>query len=239
MCNFTSKQISVKNTIIFFFLFSTLLVKAQIPALENYNPVWNSQSNNSSESMPLGGGDIGLNVWVEKGDLYCYFSRSGTFDEHNTLLKLGRVKITLTPNPFKDNEGFRQELVLKDGYIIIAQNNAKIKLWVDVFKPVIHIDLESKTSLKMTASYESWRYKNRDSKGKANNANSYKWAPQGDIVTFKDSISFENNGIKFYHKNRENTVFDVAVKQQKMESVKDQMLNPIGNLTFWWIYDGG
>ncbi len=232
MCNFTSKQISVKNTIIFFFLFSTLLVKAQIPALENYNPIWNSQSNNSSESMPLGGGDIGLNVWVEKGDLYCYFSRSGTFDEHNTLLKLGRVKITLTPNPFKDNEGFRQELVLKDGYIIIAQNNAKIKLWVDVFKPVIHIDLESKTSLKMTASYESWRYKNRDSKGKANNANSYKWAPQGDIVTFKDSISFENNGIKFYHKNRENTVFDVAVKQQKMESVKDQMLNPIGNLTF-------
>lgn len=232
MCNFTSKQISVKNTIIFFFLFSTLLVKAQIPALENYNPVWNSQSNNSSESMPLGGGDIGLNVWVEKGDLYCYFSRSGTFDEHNTLLKLGRVKITLTPNPFKDNEGFRQELVLKDGYIIIAQNNAKIKLWVDVFKPVIHIDLESKTSLKMTASYENWRYKNRDLKGKANNANSYKWAPQGDIVTFKDSISFENNGIKFYHKNRENTVFDVAVKQQKMESVKDQMLNPIGNLTF-------
>ncbi|MFH6962708.1 DUF5703 domain-containing protein [Flavobacterium plurextorum] len=222
----------MKNTIIFFFLFSTLLVKAQIPALENYNPVWNSQSNNSSDSMPLGGGDIGLNVWVEKGDLYCYFSRSGTFDEHNTLLKLGRVKITLTPNPFKDNEGFRQELVLKDGYIIIAQNNAKIKLWVDVFKPVIHIDLESKTSLKMTASYESWRYKNRDSKGKANNANSYKWAPQGDIVTFKDSISFENNGIKFYHKNRENTVFDVAVKQQKMESVKDQMLNPIGNLTF-------
>ncbi|UUW08071.1 DUF5703 domain-containing protein [Flavobacterium plurextorum] len=222
----------MKNTIIFFFLFSTLLVKAQIPALENYNPIWNSQSNNSSESMPLGGGDIGLNVWVEKGDLYCYFSRSGTFDEHNTLLKLGRVKITLTPNPFKDNEGFRQELVLKDGYIIIAQNNAKIKLWVDVFKPVIHIDLESKTSLKMTASYESWRYKNRDSKGKANNANSYKWAPQGDIVTFKDSISFENNGIKFYHKNRENTVFDVAVKQQKMESVKDQMLNPIGNLTF-------
>ncbi|MEG1230546.1 MAG: DUF5703 domain-containing protein [Flavobacterium sp.] len=222
----------MKNTIIFFFLFSTLLVKAQIPVLENYNPIWNSQSNNSSDSMPLGGGDIGLNVWVEKGDLYCYFSRSGTFDEHNTLLKLGRVKITLTPNPFKDNEGFRQELVLKDGYIIIAQNNAKIKLWVDVFKPVIHIDLESKTSLKMTASYESWRYKNRDLKGKANNANSYKWAPQGDIVTFKDSISFENNGIKFYHKNRENTVFDVAVKQQKMESVKDQMLNPIGNLTF-------
>ena len=190
------------------------------------------QSNNASESMPLGGGDIGLNVWVEKGDLYFYFSRSGTFDEHNTLLKLGRVKVALTPNPFKDNEGFHQELVLKDGCILIAQNNTKIKLWVDVFKPIIHLDLESKSPVQMTASYESWRYRNRDSKGKANNANSYKWAPQGEIITYKDSISFENNGIKFYHRDRENTVFDVAVKQQKMESVKEQMLNPLANLTF-------
>ncbi len=164
----------MKKITIFFFLISTLLAKAQIPVLENYNQVWTTQSNNSSESMPLGGGDIGLNVWVEKGDLYFYFSRSGTFDEHNTLLKLGRVKVTLTPNPFKDDEGFRQELVLKDGYISIAQKDTKIKLWVDVFKPVIHLNLDSKKPLKMTASYESWHYKNRDSKGKANNANSYK-----------------------------------------------------------------
>jgi hypothetical protein len=170
--------------------------------------------------------------------LYFYFSRSGTFDEHNTLLKLGRVKVTLTPNPFKDNEGFSQELILKDGYISITQNNTKIKLWVDVFKPVIHLDLESKTALKMTASYETWRYKNRDSKGKANNANSYKWAPQGEIITYKDSISFENNGVKFYHRNRQQTVFDVAVKQQKMESVKGQMLNPLANLTFGGFMQG-
>ncbi|MFV8374500.1 DUF5703 domain-containing protein [Flavobacterium sp. LB1P62] len=222
----------MKYSTIYIFLFFTLLTKAQIPVLDNYNQIWRTQSNNSSESMPLGGGDIGLNVWVEKGDLYFYFSRSGTFDEHNALLKLGRIKVTLTPNPFKDSEGFHQELVLKDGYISTAQNNTKIKLWVDVFKPVIHLDLESKTPLQMTASYESWRHKDRDSKGKANNANSYKWAPQGEIVTFKDSIAFENNGVKFYHRNREQTVFDVAVKQQKMESVKDQMLNPLANLTF-------
>jgi hypothetical protein len=222
----------MKNTIYIFFFFITLFAKAQIPVLENYNQVWNTQSHNSSESMPLGGGDIGMNVWVEKGDLYFYFSRSGTFDEHNTLLKLGRVKVSLTPNPFKDNEGFRQELVLKDGYVLVSQNNTKIKLWVDVFKPVIHLNLESKTPLKMTASYESWRHFNRPSKGKANNANSYKWAPQGEIFTFKDSVSFENNGAKFYHRNREQTVFDVAVKQQKMESVKEQMMNPLANLTF-------
>ncbi|WP_308991002.1 DUF5703 domain-containing protein [Mariniflexile litorale] len=219
-------------------LFLSLFVKAQIPVLENYNQIWTIQSKNSSESMPLGGGDIGVNVWVEQGDLYFYFSRSGTFDEHNTLLKLGRVKVQLEPNPFKDNEGFRQELKLKDGYVSVSQNNTKIKLWVDVFSPVIHLDAVSDVPVNMKASYESWRYKNRDVKGKANNANSYKWAPQGDIITYQDSISFENNAVKFYHKNRENTVFDVVVEQQKMESVKDQMMNPIKNLTFGGIMKG-
>jgi len=228
----------MKQIVIFVFLGMSLFVKAQLPMLENYNQVWTSQSENSSESMPLGGGDIGLNVWVEKGNLYFYVSRSGTFDEHNTLLKLGRVKIELTPNPFKDNDGFQQELVLKDGYIKIAQNNTKIKLWVDVFNPVIHLDLQSEQPLKMKASYESWRYKNREVKGKANNANSYKWAPQGDIITYQDSISFENSGVKFYHKNREETVFDVTVKQQKMESVKGQMMNPLKHLTFGGFMEG-
>ncbi|WP_231129559.1 DUF5703 domain-containing protein [Flavobacterium sufflavum] len=222
----------MKKLILISFLFITLCAKAQISTLENYNQVWKTQSNNSSESMPLGGGDIGLNVWVEKGDLYAYISKSGTFDEHNTLLKLGRIKVSLSPNPFKDNEGFKQELSLKDGFIVVSQNGTSVKLWVDVFNPVIHVDVVSKNPTEMKVAYESWRYKNRDSKGKANNANSYKWAPQGDIITYKDSISFEGNAVQFYHRNRANTVFDVAVKQQKMESVKDQMMNPIANLTF-------
>src|SRR5215210_8015418 len=60
---------------------------------------WDSQSRNASESMPCGGGDIGLNVWVENGDILFYVARSGTFDENNALLKLGRVRIKMSPNP--------------------------------------------------------------------------------------------------------------------------------------------
>jgi hypothetical protein len=44
------------------FLCFTLLAQS-FP--ENYNVVWTSQSKNSSESMPCGGGGVGLNVWVE------------------------------------------------------------------------------------------------------------------------------------------------------------------------------
>lgn len=40
---------------------------AQLPS--SYDIIWTTPSNNPSESMPCGGGDIGMNVWVEKGDV--------------------------------------------------------------------------------------------------------------------------------------------------------------------------
>ena len=43
--------------------------------------------------MPVGGFDIGCNVWVEEGSIYFYFGRSNGFDENNALLKSGRIKI--------------------------------------------------------------------------------------------------------------------------------------------------
>ncbi|MHC4062120.1 MAG: DUF5703 domain-containing protein, partial [Planctomycetota bacterium] len=78
--------------------------------LENYNVIWNSQSEKSPDSMPVGGGDIGLNVWVENNELLFYIARSGTFDENNQMLKLGRVRVRITPNPFSQDGQFRQEL---------------------------------------------------------------------------------------------------------------------------------
>ena len=39
--------------------------------------VWTSQSANSSGSMPCGGHDVGMNVWVENGDMLFYIQQSG------------------------------------------------------------------------------------------------------------------------------------------------------------------
>src|SRR5690606_12023869 len=158
--------------------------------------------------------------------------RSGTFDEHNTFLKLGRLKLELTPNPFAQGDGFRQELVLEDGYIKIEQNGVQVKFWVDVFHPVIHLEVESEDKIQTKLSYENWRYKDKEIKGRANNANSYKWAPQGKIISYADTIKFQKNGILFFHRNRQYTVFDVAMKQQGLEAYKDSLMNPLEKLTF-------
>lgn len=218
-----------------------LIAKAQPPELRSCDIVWNSQSENSGESMPCGGGDIGLNVWVENGDLYFYLSKSGTFDENNTFLKLGRVRVRLSPNPF-NGTNFSQQLSLADGSVIVNGTNGnlhtKVKLWVDVYHPVIHIAINSTKPIKAEADYESWRYRDRATDGLENNQDSRKWAKKGEVKTFRDNIDFKNNAVVFYHQNKDSSIFDATVKDEGMEAVKLQMFNPLYHLIFGGMMKG-
>lgn len=193
--------------------------------------------------MPCGGGDIGLNVWVEKGDLLFYIARSGTFDQNNSLLKQGRVRVKLSPNPFESPNDFTQELRLQEGSVQITARkgnlSSTIQIWVDVFQPLIHVEVTGTKATLAEVIYENWRYKDRVSKGKENNQNSYKFAPQGEIVTRKDEVQFRDNAVVFYHENGSGpSIFDVTVRQQQLESVKDSLDNPLRNLTFGGILSG-
>lgn len=209
---------------------------------QHANVVWNAPSRNSSESMPCGGGDIGMNIWVEEGDVLFYLSRSGTFDENNCQLKQGRFRLRLSPNPFKDAKDFRQELKLKEGYVEVSAEGTQIQIWADVFHPVVHVEIANAQPLQAEVFYENWRYKERLIRKGEGQQCSYKWASPKGTVTGADFISpsadKENqpeamaNRLLFYHHNAEETVFDVAVAQQGMEDVKSQMMNPLKHLTF-------
>ncbi|GAB3325066.1 DUF5703 domain-containing protein [Larkinella ripae] len=212
-------------------------VLAQPSPVDAYNLVWTSPSKNSSEAIPCGGGDIGLNVWVEKGDLLVYIGRSGTFDHNNTVLKLGRLRLKLSPNPFDEGATFKQELVLNKGQVVINGSrsglSAQLTVWVDVFRPVVHVDVSCNKPIKTEVAFESWRHTDRVTKGRENNANSYKWAPPAEVKTLKDGIEFRNNDLLFYHRNGpERSAFDVTVQQQGLDSVKSQLFNPLADLTF-------
>jgi len=212
---------------------------AQVPA--DYNIVWTTQSKNSSESIPCGGGDIGMNVWVENGDLLIYVARSGSFNEDNALMKAGRIRIKLSPNPF-NGKTFKQELHLQEGYVTIdGQNNgtkATVKIWADVFSPVVHIDVNANKKIKVEAAYESWRYQDRIIKARENFANSWKWAAPKNNVYKKDIIDYNGNEVLFYHHNSDETIFDATVAQQGMDSVKDQLYNPLRRLAFGGSFSG-
>ena len=189
---------------------------------------WRTQSQNSSESMPCGGGDIGMNVWVEQGDVLFYVSQSGSFDENNTLLKAGRFRLSLSPG--LNMEHFRQTLHLEEGYVEVSDGQLSIQLWADVWKPVVHVDVSSpRIKQSMAITYENWRTKEIELTKRERFQTSYKFAAPKGLTTHADSVVATNDGVIFMHQNSEETIFDATVSQQGMDAVKGRLYNPLKN----------
>jgi len=207
---------------------------------EHYNIIWNSQSQNSSESMPCGGGDIGLNVWVENGELLFYIQRSGCFDENNEYLKLGRIRLRLDPNPFSPESVFRQELKLREGYIEIfgknKKNQATINVWVEIHRPVVHVDMRANYPISAEVAYEGWRNEDVElpDDGKNSRFGCFSWdCYPGKVIRYHDEVGYEGNKVLFYHRNRDDKLlFDYMVCQQGLESVKESLVNTQKGRTF-------
>ena len=140
-------------------------VQAQKRILNDYNISWTSPSVNSQGSMPLGNGDIGVNAWVEEnGDLVFYLSKTDSWSENGQLLKLGEIRVSLSPNPYNKNS-FLQELKLEQGEILVNYGQSKIRLWVDANHPTVQVDIDSKTPVQAQVSFEPWRKTRRQIKG--------------------------------------------------------------------------
>lgn len=150
---------------------STVTAQSASPRLEDYDVVWNKPSADSSGSMPVGNGDIALNAWMENnGDLVFYIGKNDAWSGDTTspgygaygLIKLGRVRVSLSPNPFAPPaQGFRQSLLLREGLFeaSVGEEGKKsvILLWVDANRPVIHVQCAATSPVQMKVSLESWR----------------------------------------------------------------------------------
>ncbi len=139
-------------------------------SVSDYNVVWETQSKNSTESMPLAGGMLGLNVWVEKGDLLFMMASTSCQNEMGKQVKLGLVRLHLAADPFANE--FKQELHLAQSEIVVSGNSAsggavKVTLWCGVEEPIIHVRVESAKSDNITVSYETWAEQKIEFKGKS------------------------------------------------------------------------
>jgi len=92
--------------------------------------------------MPLGNGDIGINVWVEPcGDLVFYIGKTDAWGEFGQLYKVGRVRVSLRVDgvPLLAGESFRWALRLEEGAIVVTADRGEARLWVDAHHPNIHL----------------------------------------------------------------------------------------------------
>ena len=186
---------------------------------KSYNVVWDSPSKDALDAMPLSGRKgAGANVWVQDGSIWLYLAHNGAYDEEARLLKLGCVR--LTPKDTKlGGTGFRQELDLASGTILISQGDFKASLWFA--GETLIFESESGKPQHFDVAFGSWRNQHRDSL-------------RLDMFRFvsvnPDNITKGKDGFSWFHRNADFGVNVVNLAKQQgipAEAVHDITTNRI------------
>ncbi|MFZ1080919.1 MAG: DUF5703 domain-containing protein [Candidatus Kryptoniota bacterium] len=227
--------------ILFFFLsivLSTSFVSAQSKeSVAAYDVVWDSLGTNENSSMPLGNGDIALNVWTEKnGDIVLLIAKSDAWSENGELLKLGRVRVSLEPNPFVNSASFAQTLKLETGDVELHSGNNFARIWVDANNPVVHVQVQTEAPVKLKATSGVWRTKEYHLNSQAiedTQLGFFEWGTDPDGLTFyPDSIlPAKDNRVSWCHFNT-HSIYPLVFEQEHLGSMLPKYPDPLMHRCF-------
>jgi len=206
--------------------------------LSTYDVVWHSPSKDAAGSMPIGNGEVVLNVWAEDttGDLLILIARTDSISEISRILKLGRIRIHLNNSPFKNASDFTQRLNLRDGVINISARGSQLKVFVDSGSHVIHVRGNLAKPTTISAALESWRNAPRELP-KAEYASA--WTAQNapfPLIESADVIANQNGNLTFYHHNSTSIVQRIWENQTLTNA--PGRFDPLKDLTFGGLVRG-
>jgi alpha-L-fucosidase 2 len=183
---------------------------------------WATLGNDENDSMPIGNGDLAANVWTEQnGDLVLLVAKSDALTEWGKLVKLGRVRIQLTPNPFVGATNFSQTLHLEDGRIEIKSGANSVQVWADANRPTLHVEAKLEQPATLSAKLELWRTTKPDKGGM------FELGGPISIETAADTVfPASANQITWCHFNP-SSLYPIVLKQEHLESVLQKYPDPL------------
>lgn len=199
--------------------------------LDPLNVVWSTPSADAAGSMPIGNGRFGANVWVEpSGDILLLLSRTDAWSEACRLLKLGRLRVRLDPNPLPAGP-FRQVVVLREGRIDLTLGDTRLEVWIDPDHDVLWISGESGSAHRVEARLETWRTARRRLVGGDLDASwTMKNAPMP-VFESGDVYVGEPAAVNLYHRN-ESSIVPVTLEHQSLDPFAPVVHDPLLNRTF-------
>lgn len=177
--------------------------------LDRFNVQWDSPSIDSAGSMPIGNGEVVLNVWVEKStsDILLLIARTDALSEISRVLKLGLVRVHFDRPLFLGTD-FQQNLNLREGRIEFTGGGETLQLVVDSGSNVIHLFGRLMQPRMVSARFETWRTTDRElPKSENRSAWSVHDAPFP-LVETADVIldNTGHNDVTWYHHNSTSVV---------------------------------
>lgn len=214
-----------------------------LAALGRYDVVWDKPGAGSKDSMPVGNGDIGLNVWTEgaAGSVCFYIGKTDSWDETGRLLKVGKVRVKIEPNPFADGRPFTQRLHLADAAVEVRSGEGRaaavIRVWADANRPVVRVEARVPDGTAVTASTEPWRVEPQVIKDALVSGLNYYPEIFGPAVVSADVVLDEPAGrVVWYHDNPETPSFAKNIAMQGLEGAG--LADPLKDRVFGAIMEG-
>jgi len=217
------------------FIFCAILIiqiQAQVAdKIDDYNVIWESPSLDATGQMPLGNGDIAAGVYaISDGDLYLLLAKNDAFTYNGDIFKTGRVRISLSPNPFVEGKSFLQSMDMLTGSVRIEADGVKISIWADANRPVYHIEIDSPNEIEVQAEPEFWErfdqcgFNNFDVTRENTQETTSK--PTQDVRVNKDGK------IIWYYAVGERSVFESDMKYYDVEAMIGKYPDPYIHNTF-------
>jgi len=231
-------------------LFCALLVCSQLTVnllaqgsrLAAANDVtWNGLGTNENDSMPLGNGDLALNVWTDtNGDIVLLAAKADAWSENGQLLKLGRVRIRLDPNPFAASRALTQTLHLDSAEVTLTAGRNSARIWVDANRPVAHLEMTTEQPVRLEANSEIWRVTDYHLNSAAvQRAGFFELGndPEGLDFGADDVLPAQANQIVWCHFNRR-SIYPLVLAKEHLEALLPQFPDPLLHRCFGLMMKG-
>lgn len=211
------------------------------------NVTWDSPSPTSAGSLPLGNGDLAANVWVEpSGDVVFYLAKSDAWDHLSRLLKLGRLRVRLTPALETSAAAqFKTELDLATASVRVTastpQRHVSLRLWADANHPRFVVEVESSTPVAIEAQLDPWRTTPRELTGlEKRSAYGFTESP-GPLTALPDTVvdasPATGDALVWYHRN-ETSIWAPTLDLQSLGAWKTHAVDPLLHRTFGGLLRG-
>lgn len=186
------------------------------------------------ESIPVGNGDLGANIWAEKDGIYFLLSKTDAFSRLHRLIKTGFLKFTLPNKKAFDTLEFH--LSLEEGMLKIKNEDISFEIYADANNPIYVINIsgdigEGKLSL--------INYRREPEKIDPTDRSNYQLNHDKSIhIDFDctedaDTVfSIDDETLGQYHRNSE-SLYKFSLHHQHLEDYEGD--DPLTDLTFGFL----